>query len=263
MLCTIVLDTETRTCLSKHTISNWWRAWSSVKKKCENISSETNHHVTSVYGPKQHDWHSKRFTRFDARKLETISRATLLCLWIVRQDTDLDMSWHLLIMPPSNAGPTLWGTGVSLILTSMTIFLSRWKHWMQELGITTRRWRNWAYQPRDSGGVKEIGRTYSWNTADTPELNATSERKFRTLNERCLSMLLRSGLSVDFWWDAYEMSSYITNRMPTKTAKVYMTPHEGVYQEAPDIENLRVWGCKTNIRVPRNHHRNDWCDKLY
>ena len=67
--------------------------------------------------------------------------------------------------------------------------------------------------------LKREGSRYTWNPADTPELNATSERKFRTLGERCLSMLLRSGLPVDFWWDAYQASNYITVRLPTKTAK--------------------------------------------
>ncbi len=46
--------------------------------------------------------------------------------------------------------------------------------------------------------LKRDGARYTWNPADTPELNATSERKFRTLGEHCLSMLLRSGLPVDF-----------------------------------------------------------------
>ena len=41
--------------------------------------------------------------------------------------------------------------------------------------------------------LKREGSRYTWNPADTPELNATSERKFRTLGERCLSMLLRAG----------------------------------------------------------------------
>ena len=111
--------------------------------------------------------------------------------------------------------------------------------------------------------LKKMGATYSWNPADTPELNATSERKFRTLSERCLSMLLQSGLPVDFWWDCYETSNFITNRLPTKTAKGYITPFEGVYEQPPDISNFRVWGCKTYLRVPRNHHRKDWRDKVY
>jgi hypothetical protein len=71
--------------------------------------------------------------------------------------------------------------------------------------------------------LKLLGATYSWSPADTPELNATSERKFRTLGERCLSMMLRAGLPTDFWWNAYETSNYITNRLTTKTSFGYIT----------------------------------------
>ena len=46
--------------------------------------------------------------------------------------------------------------------------------------------------------LKREGATYSWNPAETPALNATTDRKFRTLGERTLCMLLRSGLPVDF-----------------------------------------------------------------
>ena len=38
--------------------------------------------------------------------------------------------------------------------------------------------------------LKSRGATYSWTPPDTPELNAVSERKFRTLFERALAMLL-------------------------------------------------------------------------
>ena len=90
--------------------------------------------------------------------------------------------------------------------------------------------------------LKREGARYTWNPADTPELNATTERRFRTLGERALSMIIRSGLPVDFWWDAYEASNYITNRLPTKTVFGYQTPYEGVYGEIPDLSLLRVWG---------------------
>ena len=46
--------------------------------------------------------------------------------------------------------------------------------------------------------LKKVDATYSWNPTDTPELNATSERKCRMLSKRCLSILLQSGLPVDF-----------------------------------------------------------------
>ena len=49
------------------------------------------------------------------------------------------------------------------------------------------------------GILKGIGASYSWSPTDTPELNGVSERKFKTLGERCLSMILRAGLPTDFW----------------------------------------------------------------
>ena len=109
--------------------------------------------------------------------------------------------------------------------------------------------------------LKREGASYSWNPVETPELNATTERRFRTISERALSMLLRSGLPVDFWWDAYEASNYLTNRLPTKTALGYQTPFEGIYGEIPDLSVLRVWGCKTYLKIPKNYLRKDWREK--
>ena len=106
--------------------------------------------------------------------------------------------------------------------------------------------------------LKREGARYTWNPAETPELHSTSERRFRTIGERTLSMLLRSSLPIEFWWDAYETSNYITNRLPTKTSKGYQTPFEGVFKEIPDLKNLRVWGCKTYLKIPKNYLRKDW-----
>ena len=74
-------------------------------------------------------------------------------------------------------------------------------------------------------------------------------------------MIIRSGLPVDYWWDAYEASNFITNRLPTKTVFGYQTPYEGVYQETPDLSMLRVWGCKSYIKIPKTYLRKDWRDK--
>ena len=74
-------------------------------------------------------------------------------------------------------------------------------------------------------------------------------------------MMLRSGLPVDFWWDAYEASNYITNRLPTKTSSGYQTPYEGVFGEIPDLSLLRVWGCKAYMKIPKTYLRKDWREK--
>ena len=51
--------------------------------------------------------------------------------------------------------------------------------------------------------LKQFGTTVTWSSTDTSELNAYSERKFRSLGEMCLAMLTDSGLPKSFWWDAY------------------------------------------------------------
>ena len=57
-----------------------------------------------------------------------------------------------------------------------------------------------------------------------------------TLGERCLSMLLRAGLPVDFWWDAYETSNYLTVRLPHEdSAWIYDTLRGGVRRGARPI----------------------------
>ena len=76
-------------------------------------------------------------------------------------------------------------------------------------------------------------------------------------------MLLRAGLPVDWWWDAYETSNYLTVRLPTKTARGYMTPYEGVYGLVPDLSHLRIWGCKAYLKLPKNYIRKDWRDKSF
>jgi hypothetical protein len=43
--------------------------------------------------------------------------------------------------------------------------------------------------------LKREGARYTWNPAETPELNATTEQRFCTLGERTLSMVIRSCLS--------------------------------------------------------------------
>jgi hypothetical protein len=53
---------------------------------------------------------------------------------------------------------------------------------------------------------------------------------------------------------------WIHNRTPTNTARRWMTPYEFIHGEAPDISNLRIWGCKTYVRRPRDSLRKDLGD---
>eukprot|EP00602_Paraphysomonas_sp_CaronLab_P004809 CAMPEP_0185023452 /NCGR_PEP_ID=MMETSP1103-20130426/6129_1 /TAXON_ID=36769 /ORGANISM="Paraphysomonas bandaiensis, Strain Caron Lab Isolate" /LENGTH=1343 /DNA_ID=CAMNT_0027556055 /DNA_START=49 /DNA_END=4080 /DNA_ORIENTATION=+ len=102
---------------------------------------------------------------------------------------------------------------------------------------------------------------HTWSSTDSPEMNAIEERKFRTCGEMTLAMLIQSGLPSQFWLDAYMAARYILIRLPTKTAKGYMSPLEFLTGEAPNLKYLRVWGCRAYVLTTKADRRKDWDDK--
>ena len=101
--------------------------------------------------------------------------------------------------------------------------------------------------------LDEFGKTVTWSSTDTPELNAVSERKIRTLlGEMTLSMLTESEVPKSFWWDAYVTACDITRMLPSRTHKGWMSPEECVPGgRTPNLlSKLRRWGCKAYVLVP-------------
>ena len=87
--------------------------------------------------------------------------------------------------------------------------------------------------------LQAFGTRVTWSSTDTPELNAISERKFRTLGEMTLAMLADSGLPKSFWWDAYVYACDITRMMPTRTCRGWMSPAECVPGDrVPNLSRL-------------------------
>jgi hypothetical protein len=77
-----------------------------------------------------------------------------------------------------------------------------------------------------------------------------------------LSMLLRSGLPAAFWLFAYHCAVHILNRMPSKSRdRGWITPHEYITNEVPNLGYFRVWGCKAYVRKNRSDIKKDWQDK--
>jgi hypothetical protein len=110
--------------------------------------------------------------------------------------------------------------------------------------------------------MAKYGTTITWSSTDTPEQNSISERKFRTLGEMTLAMLLRSGLNKEFWFDAYMTAVYITLRLPTRTHKGWMTPHECCPGgTVPSLGRFRVWGSKAYVLINKGDRRKDWEEK--
>ena len=87
----------------------------------------------------------------------------------------------------------------------------------------------------------------------TPEQNGAAERLNRTLMEKVRAMLEDSGLPKELWAEAAMTASYLRNCSPvTGRAK---TPWELFFQKKPDVSNMRVFGARAYVLVPKELRR--------
>ena len=110
------------------------------------------------------------------------------------------------------------------------------------------------------GKLKGIGASYSWNPTDTPKLNGVSERKFKALGERCLSMILQAGLSTDFWRRAITLRTNFPR--PTNRLRVYYSGR-GNYWIGLRFGTSTNMGCKAYLTKPKSELRKDLRDKIF
>nr|GEW19904.1 zinc finger, CCHC-type [Tanacetum cinerariifolium] len=61
-------------------------------------------------------------------------------------------------------------------------------------------------------------------------------------------MLSYSGLSEGFWGEALLTACYLLNRVPNKRNKT--NPYELWYKKRPSLTYLRIWACRTIVRLP-------------
>ncbi|KAL0417138.1 UNVERIFIED_CONTAM: Retrovirus-related Pol polyprotein from transposon TNT 1-94 [Sesamum latifolium] len=93
-----------------------------------------------------------------------------------------------------------------------------------------------------------VGIIHETTAPYTPQQNGVSERKNRVLKEMVNSMLSYSGLSDGFWGEAMLTACYLLNRVPNKRNKV--TPYELWYKKKPNLNYLRIWGCRAVVKLP-------------
>src|SRR5262249_3184776 len=83
-----------------------------------------------------------------------------------------------------------------------------------------------------------------------PEQNGRAERMNRTLMESARSMLHARDLPRSLWGEALTTAAYIRNRCPASVLDG-RTPEEAWTGSVPDISNMRVFGCKEYVHVPK------------
>ena len=82
-----------------------------------------------------------------------------------------------------------------------------------------------------------------------PQHNGIAERKNRTLMDMIRSMMAYADLQIVFWGEALSTAAYILNRVKTKSKP--LTPFEIWTGHQPDMTNLKVWGCKAHVLIPK------------
>jgi hypothetical protein len=67
--------------------------------------------------------------------------------------------------------------------------------------------------------------------------------------EMTRSMMAFADLPIHFWGEALLTLAYILNRVKTKSKT--LTPYEIWRGLKPNLENLKVWGCRAHVLIPK------------
>ncbi|KAI3501786.1 hypothetical protein L1887_29807 [Cichorium endivia] len=85
-----------------------------------------------------------------------------------------------------------------------------------------------------------------------PQQNGIVERRNRTLLEMTRCLMKAKGVPNFLWGEAVRHATFIINRTPTR-ALVGVTPYEKFYDEKPNLEDLRVFGCVAYDKIVSKH----------
>lgn len=83
----------------------------------------------------------------------------------------------------------------------------------------------------------------------TPQQNGAAERAIRTVVTSARAMMLHADVDKRLWGDAMQTAAYVLNRTWRKGRSA--TPFELFTGERPDVSNLRTFGCKAYVFLPK------------
>uniref|UniRef100_A0A1Y1JUX7 Integrase catalytic domain-containing protein n=1 Tax=Photinus pyralis TaxID=7054 RepID=A0A1Y1JUX7_PHOPY len=86
--------------------------------------------------------------------------------------------------------------------------------------------------------------------AYSPQQNGVEERFNRTVTEKIRMMLMESQMPKKLWCEAALTGVYLINRSPTAALNDNKTPAEKWYDHSPDLNKLRMFGCKAFAWIP-------------
>lgn len=83
------------------------------------------------------------------------------------------------------------------------------------------------------------------------EENGLAERRWRIIVAIKDSLLLNSGLSLDFWAKVMYTANYLQNKLPTKSQRRKLILEEAWTSQTQDISHIRVFRSIACIEIPK------------
>ncbi|MBW0542269.1 hypothetical protein O181_081984 [Austropuccinia psidii MF-1] len=84
----------------------------------------------------------------------------------------------------------------------------------------------------------------------TPEHNGIAERANRTILDKAQCLLLTSNLPNQYWAEAINTATFLTNILPTPSKK-NLSPYFLWTAQSPKIKRVRTFGCKVIFLIPK------------
>ena len=100
--------------------------------------------------------------------------------------------------------------------------------------------------------LQENGIRHKLTVAYTPQQTGVSERMNRTLMDCVRSMLRTSSQDKKFSAEALATAVYIRDRVVSGSLPHNITPHHRCIGEAPNVSQVRVFGCKCWFVTPKS-----------
>ncbi len=89
----------------------------------------------------------------------------------------------------------------------------------------------------------------------TAQQNGVAERYNRTILEKAKCLLHDANLSKEFWGEAVNMAVYLINRSVCSSLDNMKTPEEMWSGEKIDVSNIRIFGSKVFVHIPKQKRR--------
>jgi hypothetical protein len=91
--------------------------------------------------------------------------------------------------------------------------------------------------------LNSMGVSYRLSCPHTHHQMGTVERKHRHVVETGLSLLATASVPFTFWDTAFEIATYLINRLPSKVTNK-RSPYECLFHSIPNYKYLKIFGCE-------------------